>query len=69
MDVSTEPNQSWFSGEMGGPGWISHARLRRVNVGYVDGSVKDFDAYEVTFKSPTGLKELLNWFDEANKRY
>jgi prepilin-type N-terminal cleavage/methylation domain-containing protein/prepilin-type processing-associated H-X9-DG protein len=68
IDVSAEPGHS-FIGDFGGPGLIAHARLRRTNVGYADGSVKDFDASEVMLRSPNGFKEMLDWFDEANRRY
>ena len=48
---------------------IAHSRLDRVNVGYADGSVKDFRSPEVRLKYPTEPATVVAWFEEAHKRY
>jgi prepilin-type N-terminal cleavage/methylation domain-containing protein/prepilin-type processing-associated H-X9-DG protein len=70
MDVSTETLGTFdFNHRMAGPKLIAHSRLNRVNVAFVDGSVRDFAAAEVYLKQPGDTAALLAWFDEAHKRY
>jgi prepilin-type N-terminal cleavage/methylation domain-containing protein/prepilin-type processing-associated H-X9-DG protein len=70
MDVSTETLGTFnFNHRIAGPRLIAHARLNRVNVAFVDGSVRDFDAEDVHLKHPGDTQALLAWFDLAHKRY
>ena len=70
MDVSTETLGTFdFNHRMAGPKLIAHQRLNRVNVAFVDGSVRDFSASDVYLKHPGDTAALLEWFDKAHERY
>lgn len=69
MDISFDPDGSF-------PGWqgaiarnIAHLRLMKMNVGYIDGSVKTFSVREVRVKAPGQTAQLIDAFKQANDRY
>jgi prepilin-type processing-associated H-X9-DG protein len=70
MDISAEPDPNfWLANTIGGPKLWAHSRLKRTNVGFADGSVRDFDANEVILRAPSDMQRVLDWFDGASKRY
>jgi len=68
MDLNMEAGHPYL-GEYKGRAWISHPAVKRLNVGYVDGSVKDFPLDEVKMFYPGGGFEELEWFRAAHERY
>ena len=56
-------------GDFGPRDWVAHERLGRINIGFVDGSVKDVRAKDVMLKHPFGLDEQFKWFEEACRQY
>lgn len=68
LDVNAEAGHPYL-GEYAGRAWISHPRINRTNVAYVDGSVQDFPADEVRLMFPGHALEELMWAREASKRY
>ena len=68
MDVNAETGHS-YTGEYAGRQWISHPVVKRFNVGYIDGSVRDFQIDEFKLMYAGGSFEELQWFDRANERY
>jgi prepilin-type N-terminal cleavage/methylation domain-containing protein/prepilin-type processing-associated H-X9-DG protein len=51
MDLNAQAGHQYL-GEYQGRQWVAHGVSRRVNVGYVDGSVRDFALDEVVLKFP-----------------
>lgn len=68
MDLNAEAGHPYV-GEYAGRTWLNHPGINRINIGYVDGSVRDFPAADVQLKYPGGSYEELVWFKEAHKRY
>jgi prepilin-type N-terminal cleavage/methylation domain-containing protein len=75
MDINAEPNQTYL-GEYSGRPWVSHPRIKRFNVAYLDGSVIDHPitdkdpAKSIILKHPGQRPEELAWraaADEARK--
>jgi prepilin-type N-terminal cleavage/methylation domain-containing protein len=70
MDGTLESGHGYIGDSEFGPrDWVPHEKLGRMNVGYIDGSVKEFPAREVMLRKPFGYEQQLAWFDEAHKRY
>jgi prepilin-type N-terminal cleavage/methylation domain-containing protein/prepilin-type processing-associated H-X9-DG protein len=69
MDTNAEGLGPGRYGAIGGPMAIAHSRVGRVNVGYADGSVKDFPSSEIRLKYAGDSASLLAWFQQAHKRY
>jgi prepilin-type N-terminal cleavage/methylation domain-containing protein len=68
MDVNAESGHV-YTGEYAGRAWVSHPQVRRFNVGYIDGSVQDFDINEFQLLFAGGTFEELQWFAAADARY
>jgi prepilin-type N-terminal cleavage/methylation domain-containing protein len=68
MDLNMEAGHAYL-GEYQGRAWISHPAVKRVNVGYEDGSVQDFPQDDVKLLYPGGSFEELEWFRMANEKY
>ena len=68
MDLNLEPGHPYL-GEYKGRAWVSHPLVKRVNIGYIDGSVQDAHVDELKMFYPGGAFEELDWFDRAHKRY
>jgi prepilin-type processing-associated H-X9-DG protein len=67
MDLNAEAGHQYL-GEYQGRQWVAHGVSRRMNVGYVDGSVRDFGLDEVVLKYPGAAADELEWFEEAHRR-
>jgi len=46
-----------------------HPRIGRVNVGYLDGSVRDYAENDLRLQRPGGNRELIEWFRIAHELY
>lgn len=68
MDINADAGHAYV-GEYQGRPWISHPRVGRMNVGYLDGSVQDFGVDEVLLKYPAGSTEELDWVQQANDKH
>jgi prepilin-type N-terminal cleavage/methylation domain-containing protein/prepilin-type processing-associated H-X9-DG protein len=68
MDFNAESGHV-YSGEYAGRAWVSHPQVHRFNVGYVDGSVRDFDVNEFKLLFGGGTFEELQWFAAADAKY
>jgi prepilin-type N-terminal cleavage/methylation domain-containing protein/prepilin-type processing-associated H-X9-DG protein len=68
MDLNAESGHV-YSGEYAGRAWVNHPQVRRFNVGYVDGSVQDFDVNEFRLLFAGGTFEELQWFAAADAKY
>lgn len=68
MCLNLEPGHKYL-GEYQNRAWVSHPTVKKVNVGYIDGSVQDAGVDELKMYYPGGSFEELDWFDRANKRY
>jgi prepilin-type processing-associated H-X9-DG protein len=55
-----------YTGEYAGRAWVSHPRAKKMNVGFVDGSVRDFGIADVQLKYPALTAQELDWVDVAN---
>lgn len=71
IDVCFEGENKYTVGEteFGPRDWVAHEKLGRINIGFIDGSVKAVPAKEVMLKKPFGDKEVLDWFEKACKAY
>lgn len=58
-----------YSGEYAGRAWVSHPKVKKMNVGYVDGSVQDYQLDDVQLKYPAGAFEELAWVTTANAKH
>ena len=65
MDLNAEQGHAYF-GEYQDRPWISHGRLKRLNIGYLDGSVIERPIDEVILQFPGGAFEELQWFEQAH---
>jgi prepilin-type N-terminal cleavage/methylation domain-containing protein len=68
MDLNMEAGHAYL-GEYQGRAWISHPSIKRVNIGYLDGSVKDLPQDDVKLLYPGGSDEELEWFMTASSAY
>jgi hypothetical protein len=67
MDINAEAGHPYDIGAKGGA-WINHPRLKRVNVGFSDGSVYDYPAAELILKTGGTEDEELDWFARAHDK-
>jgi prepilin-type N-terminal cleavage/methylation domain-containing protein len=68
MDLNLESGHQYL-GEYEQRAWISHPAMKRINIGYLDGSVQDALADDLKMFFPCGSFEELDWFDRAHKKY
>src|SRR4051812_19736463 len=61
MDLNADPGHA-YTGEYEGRAWVSHPVVKRVNVGFLDGSVQEYGLAEVKLYFPAGSAEELQWF-------
>jgi prepilin-type processing-associated H-X9-DG protein len=67
MDLNAEAGHT-YNGEYSGRSWVSHPVLKKTNVGFWDGSVRDFPIAGVQLKHPGSEFEELQWFASAFQR-
>jgi len=67
MDVNAEEGHGYV-GEYDGRGWVSHPSMGTVNISFIDCSVDSAPNNEVLLRFPAGVREELNWFDQAHRR-
>jgi type II secretory pathway pseudopilin PulG len=65
MDLNAESGHAYL-GEYEGRAWVSHGRIGRLNVGFLDGAVLAFPVEDVLLKFPGGVLEELDWFEAAH---
>jgi prepilin-type N-terminal cleavage/methylation domain-containing protein len=66
LDVNGEHD---FDGPFKGRKMINHPRLRRLNVAYSDGGVRDFSIDDFYIPDPGSEREVLMFVQEAGRRY
>lgn len=64
LDINAEPGHAYL-GEYAGRAWVSHPKVKRMNVGFMDGSVQDFGVNEVRLAFPGGAFEEMTWVLKA----
>ncbi len=67
MDFNSQANFSYAGYYAITQAWVSHPIMGRINVGFLDGSVGNFDNETLIQKEPCGEAERLEWFGDANK--
>lgn len=65
LDINAEAGHP-YGGEYSGRAWVSHPKVKKMNVGFIDGSVRDFGLEDVQLKYPAQMFEELIWVKDAN---
>ena len=67
MDINAEEGHK-FHGDFEGYDWVSHPVMGKVNISYIEGTVRSAPTSEVILRYPAGREEELDWFDQAHRR-
>jgi prepilin-type N-terminal cleavage/methylation domain-containing protein len=67
-DVNAMEN-NYYVGAFTGRSWCSHQVIKRFNIAFIDGSVRDFNSTGPRLISPGGPEEQVNWFVRESETY